>query len=106
VICDLLYSAVYFETTDIAVASKPFYSDMWKALSFMSPILKELQEISKKLPGKHYHILHSFLISSRIITYIIYFNTHVFDFNIYLVFKCFYFYEFWSHTFSMHRNKY
>jgi len=52
-----LYSAVYFETTDIAVASKPFYSDMWKALSFMSPNLKELQEISKKLPGKHYHIL-------------------------------------------------
>ncbi|XP_060851868.1 uncharacterized protein LOC132930169 [Rhopalosiphum padi] len=43
---------VYFETTDIAVASKPFYSDMWKALSFMSPNLKELQEISKKLPAE------------------------------------------------------
>lgn len=56
----MIFCAVYFETTDIAVASKPFYSDMWKGFSFMSPNLKELQEISKNLTGKHCHILIKF----------------------------------------------
>lgn len=44
---------VYFETTDIAVAAKPFLSDMWKGLSFMSPNLKELQQISNSLKGEY-----------------------------------------------------
>ncbi|KAL5233684.1 hypothetical protein ACI65C_001094, partial [Semiaphis heraclei] len=43
---------VYFETTDIAVASKPFSSDMWKGFSFISPNFKELQEISTKLTAE------------------------------------------------------
>ncbi|XP_050435452.1 uncharacterized protein LOC126842473 isoform X2 [Adelges cooleyi] len=43
---------VYFEPTDIAVAAKPFNSDAWKGLSFISPNIKELQCISDVLKGQ------------------------------------------------------
>ncbi|XP_025422378.1 uncharacterized protein LOC112692064 isoform X3 [Sipha flava] len=43
---------VYFETTDISVAAKPFRTDMWKGLSFISPNFEELQQISNAIPAR------------------------------------------------------
>lgn len=47
---------VYFEPTDIAVAREPFATDTWKGLSFISPNLKELQEIANALQ-REFHSL-------------------------------------------------
>ncbi|KAM7057018.1 uncharacterized protein M8220_003282 isoform 2-T2 [Acridotheres tristis] len=41
--------AVYYEPTDENKASKPFLSDSWKALTYISPNLQELRAINRTL---------------------------------------------------------
>ncbi|XP_056367784.1 uncharacterized protein LOC130263955 [Oenanthe melanoleuca] len=41
--------AVCYEPTDVNKASKPFLSDSWKALTFISPNLQELRAINRTL---------------------------------------------------------
>ncbi|XP_054845116.1 uncharacterized protein LOC129336129 isoform X2 [Eublepharis macularius] len=41
--------AVYYEPTDVDKASKPFFSDSWRALACVSPNLRELRAISRTL---------------------------------------------------------
>ncbi|XP_055845813.1 uncharacterized protein LOC129911856 [Episyrphus balteatus] len=51
---------VFFETTDMRIASKPFSlpKDIWHGIKFISPNLYELVEISKILTGKEMKIPH------------------------------------------------
>ncbi|XP_077195958.1 uncharacterized protein LOC143838487 isoform X2 [Paroedura picta] len=41
--------AVYYEPTDVDKASKPFFSDSWRALASISPNLRELRAINRTL---------------------------------------------------------
>lgn len=40
---------VYYEPTDVNKASKPFLSESWRALTCISPNLRELRAISQTL---------------------------------------------------------